>query len=227
MLNLDDIRNVKHIVIILPLQTSIDTLACANALYSYILTLHKKVSIYSKEIDFGKNLYFLPWMGKLKNSYPSSADLEIKLEKSEEVFEFFQKNNIKLNSKMATSLYAALLAKSEGFTKDVSADDFAFAELLVRSGADIKSCTKNILNYNSLAALKLKSILFGKMILKEEASLALFELEDEDLKSSGAKVSDIKNIVKDTLSLPTVNSVIVKYKNEDILKEGNSFEKKT
>lgn len=220
MLTLKKIDNAKHIVIVLPDHAGVDTVASASALYSYILTLHKKVSFFSEQGSLGKNLDFLPWMDKLKSSYPSSSDIEIKLESSEEVFTFFEKNNIKLNSKMATSLYAALIAKSEGFTKNIVAKDFTFAETLLRSGADIESCSKNILNYNSLATLRLKAILLDKMVLKDQASTAFFELEDIDLKNSGADMSDVKSILKDALSLPTVNSVIVQYKNEIIINEG-------
>jgi nanoRNase/pAp phosphatase (c-di-AMP/oligoRNAs hydrolase) len=216
----DDINNAKHIVISLPEQAGTDAVASANALYSYLLTLHKKVSFFSKKESFGKNLDFLPWMDKLKCSYPSSADLDIKLENSDEVFVFFKNNSIKLNSKMATSLYASLLAKSEGFSKTVSADDFILAESLLKFGADVDSCNRYILNYNSLASLRLKAILLGKMLLKDQGKTAYFELEEIDLKSSGADMSDVRNVLKDALSLPTVNSVIVQYKNEEIIREG-------
>ncbi|MCW9025740.1 MAG: phosphoesterase [Thiovulaceae bacterium] len=220
MLNIDDINEAKHIVITLPSDTTHSVIASANALYSFILTLHKKVSLYSGATAFGSNLYFLPWMDKLKNSYPSSADLEIKVQTSDEISAFFKKNSIKLNSKMAISLYAALIAKTEGFLKDTDSTVFAEAKELLEAGADINSCNENILKYISLAALRLKSILLQKMVLKDEAKLALFNLDDEDLKSSGASIKDVNLVVKDALSLPSVKTVVVKYGNKEIVREG-------
>ena len=220
MLNIDDINDAKHIVITLPSDATDSQVASANALYSFILTLHKKVSLYSTHVDFGKNLYFLPWMDKLKNSYPSSADLEIKVKKCEDIFVFFNKNNIKLNSKTATSLYAALISKTQGFLKDVDAGVFENAKKFLEAGAEVDSCNENILNHISLAALRLKATLFSKMLLIDEAKTALFNLDDEDLKSSGASIKDAKFILKDALSLPSVKTVIVKYENKEIIREG-------
>lgn len=220
MLNIEKINDAKHIAISLPKSADDAVIASANALYSYVLTLHKKVSFYSETIDVKKNLNFLPWMDKLKNSYPSSADLEIKLEKSEDIFSFFKSNKIKLNSKMATSLYASLITCSDGFSKDIDGIVFAWAKELVEAGADVKNCNKYILNYNSLASLRLKAILLKKMILINSAEVALIELDERDLKSSGAALEDSKVVVKDALSLPTVNRVIVKYKNKEIINEG-------
>jgi phosphoesterase RecJ-like protein len=220
LLNIEKVNDAKHIVISLPKNASDAVVASANALYSYILTLHKKVSFYSENVENKKNLNFLPWMDKLKNSYPSSADLEIKLENSKEVSSFFKSNKIRLNSKMATSLYASLIAYSEGFSKNIDGMTFAWAEELVEAGADVQSCNRYILNYNSLASLRLKAILLKKMILVDSAKTALIELEDQDLKSSGTTFEDSKIVVKDALSLPTVNRVIVKYKNKEIINQG-------
>lgn len=223
MLNIEKINDAKHIVISLPNGIQNDVFASANALYSYILTLHKKVSFFSEVTNTKKNLNFLPWTNKLKNSYPSSADLEIKLENSEEVFIFFKDNEIKLNIKMATSLYASLLAKTKGFSVGVDGMTFALANELVDAGADVKSCNKYILNYKSLASLRLKAILLKKMILINSAEVAFIELEDHDLKSSGATLEDSYVVLKDALSLPTVNRVIVKYKNKEIINEGETL----
>jgi hypothetical protein len=220
LLNTQSIVDAKHIVISLPSQASIEAVAAANALYSYVLTLHKKVSLHSDEISFSKNLTFLPWMQKIKSSYPTSADLEISVDKSENIVGFFKTNNIKLNKKMATSLYAALVAKTESFSKSVDGMVFAWAKELVEAGADAVGCNKYILSYNSLATLRLKAIMLKKLMLTEEANVAFINLTDEDLRSSGTTISDAKIIVKDALSLPTVNRVIVKYNNQEIINEG-------
>ncbi|WP_373070261.1 bifunctional oligoribonuclease/PAP phosphatase NrnA [Sulfurimonas sp.] len=221
MLSLEQINDADHIVISLPSDADDALIASANALYSFILTQHKKVSFYSECEDSKKNLSFLPWMDKLKNSYPSSADMDIKLESSKDVFSFFKSNEIKLNSKMATSLYASLIARTKGFLNNVNGITFALAYELVEAGADVDSCNRYILNYNSLASLRLKAILLKKMVLSDSGETALINLEDSDLKCSGSTLKDAKIVVKDALSLPTVNRVIVKYKNKEIFNEGD------
>jgi len=220
LLNTDEIKCAKHIVITLPKSTSISLVASANALYTYLLTLHKKVSFFSNENTFARNLDFLPWMDKLKNSYPSSADLEIKVQTDEEIMCFFEEQEVALNAKMATSLYASILAQSDGFSKGINSMLFARAKSYVEAGADLQVCTKNILNFIPLSTLRLKTLLLEKMCLKENAQVAFFELSEEDLKKSGAKIDDAKSVVKDALSLPSVKRVVVKYENKEIIRQG-------
>jgi len=212
--------STKHIVIILKNNPTIDALACGNALYSYFLSLHKKVSFYCKEFDFDLNLNFLPWVSKLKTSYPSSADYKVEVGNSIELFEYFKSKNIKLNVKMSTSLYAGLIDATNGFSKAIDGTTFAMAEVLVKSGAEINLCNENLLNYQSLAALRLKVILLNKIKLEKDATLAVFELDDDDLTSSGTKQIDARIVVDEALGLPTVKNVVVIYKNNVIIKEG-------
>lgn len=213
-------ESIKHIVIVLKNNPSIDSLACGNALYSYFLSLHKKVSFYCSKFDFDLNVNFLPWTKKLKMSYPSSADYIVKVGSSIELFKYFTSRNIKLNIKMSTSLYAGLIDVTNGFTKIVDGIVFAMAEVLVRNRADVNLCNENLLNYQSLAIFRLKTILLKKIEIIKGGTLAVFKLEDSDLDASGAKVRDANVVVKEALSLPTVKSVIVLYKNKEIIRKG-------
>jgi len=217
---LDKIEDYKHIVILIDDCESIGHLASANALYTYLLQLHKKVSLYSKSNDYGLNLEFLPWISKLKTSYPSSSDVEIDIVSSIVLFDYFQKKQIKLNVKMATSLYAGLLYETDGFRKNIiDTKVFLMAQKLLESGADVELCTKNILKYQSLSRLRLKNILLNKMILKDNATLAEFDVNDDDLKMSGSSIKDVDVVLKDALSLATVTKVIIIYKEEVIRSE--------
>lgn len=219
MLKIDEINKASHIVIVLEDNASVDHLASANALYTYLLQLHKKVSLYCAEFDYGLNIKFLPWSEKLNSSYPSSADYVIHIKSSRVLLDYFMGNEIKLNTKMATSLYAGLLDSTKGFVTGVDGMVFAMLELLVRSGADIKSCNENLINYHSLAGLRLKTILLSKMRLTKDAQLAVFDLEDEDLSKSGAKLKEAASVLKDALGLPSVNAAVIMYKNEEIMRE--------
>jgi len=215
---LKNIDKYKHIVIIVPENSFLGYLASANALFTYLLQQHKKVSLYKQSTNFDLNLKFLPWIDKVKSSYPSSCDVEIKAISSKKLFDYFQENNIKLNVKMATSLYAGLLYETNGFKKDLDITTFVMAQKLLEFKADIEICTNNILNYQKLSSLRLKAILLKKMILKDDATLAVFELNDDDLKMSGANVNDAQIVISEALSLITVEKVIIIYKN-NIIKE--------
>jgi phosphoesterase RecJ-like protein len=207
-------------VISLPKDFDTVLVALSSALYSYILTRHKKVTLYCQKSDLSRNLHFLPWIDKLKNSYPSSADLEIELSDADGVFDFFRDNDIKLNKKISTALYGAFVLKNNSFSRGVDGMSFAFAKELLEAGADVSSCNEFLINYNSLSSLRLKSILLKKLKLINSGEVALIELEDEDFQASGATFEDSKVVLKDALSLPTVNRVIVKYKNKEIIYEG-------
>lgn len=219
MLKIDEINKAKHIVIVLQDNSSVDYLASANALYTYLLQLHKKVSFYCDKCEYGVNLNFLPWINKLKSSYPSSSDYKINSKSSIELLEYFIHNDIKLNSKMATSLYAGLLDVTKGFNQAVDGTIFAMAKLLVESEADVELCNRNILKYNTYATLRLKTILLSKIRLERNAEIAIFDLSDEDLLKSGATLKDSQAVLQDALGLPTVKSAVVIYKNKEIMKE--------
>jgi len=213
---LNNIQNYKHIVIVVPENNFIGYLSSANALYTYFLQLHKKVSIYKETIDFSLNIRFLPWIDKVKTSYPASADIKIEAISSIKLFEFFKELDIKLNRKMATSLYAGLLYETDCFKKNVTKHSFIMAQELLEFGADVDNCIKNIVNYRTLSSLRLKAILLDNMLLKDEATLAELNLTDKDLKQSGAKIDDVDIILDEVLSLVSVTKVIVIYKEKII-----------
>ena len=218
-MKITEIDKAKHIVIVLEDEASIDYLSSSNALYTYLLQQHKKVSLYCAKSNYGVNLSFLPWIDKLKSSYPSSSDYEIDAMSSLELYKYFIQNKISLNPKMSTSLYAGLLDATRGFSRGIDGTIFAMAEVLLEAKADFKVCNENLLKYQTLASLRLKAILLAKMQLKENAQKAIFELSDEDLKQSGASLLDSSNVLSDALGLPTVTSAVIRYKNKEIMKE--------
>ena len=207
MLNIEKIKESKHIVI----KTNNDSFANASAIYSYILTLHKKVSLYHEE-DIDARLAFLPWFSKLKKIAPSSADLVIDI--SEEVLEycvFFTSNEIKINKKMATSLYAGLLMRYDNFnSSETNGMVFAFASQLIELGAERKIAQKQIVKSDSLALFRLKAILYKSMLLVENATQVELYINDEELKSSGATIKDAIKITQDVLCLAHIEKVTLK-----------------
>jgi len=216
VISLEAIKSAKHIVIL----TSSDSFADASALYTHVLRLHKKVSIVSESQTVENGLSFLPWFDKLRDIIPSSADLviDMKLEK-ETLYNLFKLNDITINSKMATALYAGLLQRFNGFiSSDVNGTIFADVSELIQQGADYKLCNRSIMNRVSLSTLRLKASMLSNMILTDASKTAQFIISDDELKSSGADISEAYEIIKEALNLPYVERAILKNSDNEVLK---------
>jgi bifunctional oligoribonuclease and PAP phosphatase NrnA len=74
------IENANHIVVIAHANPDADSLGAASAMYTYLLTLHKKVSFFCKTKNLNPKLSFLPWFEKIKDTFPASADLAIAMD---------------------------------------------------------------------------------------------------------------------------------------------------
>ena len=186
-------------------------LPSASALYSYVLGLHKKVSLVCFEKYIDKKFSFLPWFKTIKSSSPSSADLVLELDEGIfELYDFFKKNNAKLNKKMSTALYASLLVQYNGFlSAKISAETFDIASELIKCGADYKTSHEFIIKRTTLARMRLKSIMFKNMILQNDAKEMVFKLCEDDLSCSGATLEDAKIIIEEALGLEYIQNVIL------------------
>jgi len=204
---LKDVGNANYIMIVADKKS----LAGASAFYTHILRLHKKVALVCESQNIENNLSFLPWFDKIKSKKVSSADLHIEFKYSSvELYEYFKKNNIKINPKMATALYAGLLQETDGFlNSSVNGMTFAVAKELVECGAEYKICSSFIMKYTTLASIRLKAIMFKNMLLVNDAKTALFEIKNDDLKSAGASLKDCDEVLKETLKLPHTEEVIL------------------
>lgn len=213
MLSIKNIEESKHILI----KSNSGSFANASAIYSYMLSLHKKVSLYSEE-EIDKKFSFLPWFSKLKKIRPSSADFEIDV--NDEVLDywnFFQLNGININKKMATALYSGLLVKYKNFnSSETNGIIFALASQLIELGAEQKTAQKYIIKSDSLALFRLRAILYKTMLLRESAQELELYINDADLKSSGATIKDAIGIMKDVLSLAHVIKVTLKKSDENM-----------
>jgi len=204
---LNKIEDAKHIEIVV----ESEKLFVGSALYTYILTLHKKVSLVCKSNDIEYKYSFLPWFDKIKRSDTPSADLSIKLEVSgEKLYDYFKQNSITINKKMATALYGALLDESEGFRNNkLGTLFFDTISSLIKYNADYKICQKFIVEFNSLALLRLKAIMLQEMKIENDAKSAIFFLSDEKLKRTGANLKDAQQIIKESFFLPYIERAIL------------------
>ena len=69
---LDD---ASHILIIAHVEPDADSMGSALAMYTHVLRLHKKVSLYCKTEKMNPTLQFLPFFEKVKHTLPKDYDL--------------------------------------------------------------------------------------------------------------------------------------------------------
>ncbi|MEN4053949.1 MULTISPECIES: hypothetical protein [Sulfurimonas] len=205
MIPLQELEKSKHIVI----ESHKNNFPQASVLYSLMLLKHKKVSLFAKEEE--KQYAFLPWYEKLRRNEPASADLKISADMNIlELYTFLQKHEIKINAKMATALYAGFLKRYDNFlSPDCNGMLFAVLSELINLGADHQLCVNELTRKVLLSSVRLKSIIFKKVLLKKNARLATVRLCEEDFASSGATWSDVYDIAKELLNLVHVQEVEV------------------
>lgn len=126
------------------------------------------------------------------------------------LFDLFKNSDAKINKKMATALYAGVLGDSNTFTSDkVDGTTFALVSELIALGADFKVCNKNIVNRESLAALRLKAIMLKNMTLHLDARVAFFCVSRDDIRVTGAAVEDCKSALGEAMKLVHVEAALV------------------
>ncbi len=129
---------------------------------------------------------------------------------TEVVYDFFVANDIKINAKMATSLYAGLVDDSDSFkSRDCTIKTFAMAQSLLESGAEHAMAITNLYHKKSLSYIRLKSIMLGAMELIADARVAIFDIDRESFNRSGAFIADAKAICEEALSLSMVEVVVL------------------
>lgn len=132
------------------------------------------------------------------------------------LYDFFKSVGAKINAKMATALYAGLLDDSNAFLNDdVDDTTFALAGELVRLGADKKACNENIMQSTSLAALRLKGIMYKNMELFYDAKVAFFCVSADDMKATGAIAQDCEEPLEEALFLRSVVVSVLLKENSD------------
>ncbi|MDO8453727.1 MAG: bifunctional oligoribonuclease/PAP phosphatase NrnA [Sulfurimonas sp.] len=136
---------------------------------------------------------------------------------TEILYKLFRDNNITINPKMATAIYAGLLDDSGGFLDEkVDGTLFALVKELIEMGADYKLCNKYIMKYQTLGAFRLKAIMHKNMELFCDGRVAVFCVTNEDMKISGAIGSDCESTLEEALWLPSVEVSFLLKQNRDL-----------
>ncbi|MBU0631135.1 DHH family phosphoesterase [bacterium] len=258
---IERIHAAKHVVVISHVNPDTDSLSSASAVYTYMLKLHKKVSFFCASKNIDEKLKFLPWVEKLKNSFPRDADLAISLDcgaysrlgveleidlinfdhhqsndnfakynvvdasaisTTQVLFDFFKANEIGINQKMATALYAGLIDDSSNFLSHKTDHRvFDMARELCQLGADSASCSIFVSKYMSLSAYRLKGAMMLDMRLYDDATISVLHVDQKMMQKYGAKASDCEAALEEALHLPTVQVALLLRENKNLTLKGS------
>ncbi|MDD5212790.1 MAG: DHH family phosphoesterase [Sulfuricurvum sp.] len=129
---------------------------------------------------------------------------------TEVVYDFFVANSIKINGKMALSLYAGLMDDSKCFSaSQCTAKTFATAQALIELGAEHALCTEWLFHRRSLASLRIRGALLKQMKLLADGRLAVFEVSLSLLEETGAGMLECKRVLEDALEMHSVQAAIM------------------
>jgi len=207
MISLKNIKKATSIVLL----TNNDSFANASAIYTYILTLHKKVSLVCVDDDLDEKLSCIPWFHSVRANIGSSHDLVIDVtSQTESLYEWFKLNNIKTNKKISTALYVSLLQNIHFFVGNISNGIiFAYISELISCGADYSVCNDSFLHNLPLSIFRLKSKMFAEMILHDNASVVVLFLSKDDLLSTGACLEEAYVIMIEALNIAHVKTAVL------------------
>ena len=249
------ITKAEHIVLIAHINPDADSYGSASAMYTHLMRLEKKVTLFCATEQINPRLAFLPWFDKIRHQFPAKADLAISFDcgaykrlgvevccdlinidhhKSNEaygainlidttaisttqvLFDLFNENQIKINPKMATALYAGLLDDSHGFlAPKTDARTFAMAAALTEAKADVFECADELFHQHSLAALRLKGLMFEKMFLLFEARVVVHLVTKEMMAASGGREVDCEAALDESMGLPHVELALMLRENRN------------
>lgn len=207
MISLTEIDKANNIVIL----TNSDSFSESSALYTYVLQLHKKVSLVCEKDALDSNLACVPWYKNTRQVVSASADLIIDMRIfKNSLYEIFITNDVKINKKMATALYAGLFKNCHNsFETKIDGKIFAIMAHLIELEAEYSLCNELILKSQPLSLFRLKAIMFKDMTLLNGATVAIFHISRADLKSSGATLKEAYIIMKESLSVIHVQIAIL------------------
>ncbi|PHR55744.1 MAG: hypothetical protein COA44_09825 [Arcobacter sp.] len=253
---LDD---AKHILIIAHINPDADSMGSALAMYTHVLRLHKKVTIFCKTEKMNPALNFLPFIEKVKHNLPTNYDLALSFDcgaikrlgvevegclvnvdhhvsnenygeiniidttaisTTQVLYDFFTDNDIKLNAKMSTCLFAGLADDSQNFTTDKTNERaFLMAASLIQSGADNALCIKELFKSRSLASIRLKAKMLESARLSCSAKLVSTLVPRSFFEETGAYEVDCEEALHETLELVNVEvAFMLRYTKENRIK---------
>lgn len=135
---------------------------------------------------------------------------------TEVVYDYFVANDIKINGKMALSLYAGLIDDSKCFSApECNVKTFRMAHSLIELGARHTVCVDWLYHRRSLASLRIRGVLLKQMKLLADGRLALFEVSLPLLEETGATVEECKKVLDEALGMRSVQAAVMVLEHPD------------
>ncbi|HQS66886.1 MAG TPA: DHH family phosphoesterase [Sulfuricurvum sp.] len=126
------------------------------------------------------------------------------------VYDWFIGQDIKINAKMANALYAGLIDDTKCFRDPkCTLKIFSIALRLLELGANHEQCVNGLYNSKTLASLRLQAEMLKCMTLVLDGRLALFEVDQELLASTGASLVDCKAVLDEAITLKIVSVALL------------------
>lgn len=135
---------------------------------------------------------------------------------SEQIFNFFIRNNLSINSEIATCLLSGLISSTKGFSnKKVTPRALEVASKLIELGADREKVIESLYQTKSISLLRVWGQILSELNYDEESKIAwsaLKETEDEEL--------EVDDLIEELISKASQAEIIVlfKIKAADLLK---------
>jgi len=120
------------------------------------------------------------------------------------------KEGFKIDKSVAKALYTGLLTDSQSFsTSLVTKESFKIASELLEYGVDASFVAQMVRKRDSLAHIRLIARAIESLQLFKDGKVALMAINKDDLKATGAKISDTDGIIDFGISLVTVDIAIL------------------
>ena len=132
------------------------------------------------------------------------------------LYQWFEHEGLRINSKMATALYAGLADDTVAFmSRRTEASVFETAASLARAGADIHAVNLALFVRKPLSALRLKGLIFETMQLRLNGRAVVLKVSRQMLKRSGAQPEDCESALHEAMGLPTVSVALLLRERKD------------
>lgn len=126
------------------------------------------------------------------------------------VYEWFVGEDIKINGKMANALYAGLMDDSKCFRdRRCGVKILEIAHRLIDLGADHEQCVNALYHSRTLASIRLQGHMLQQMKLVLDGRLAVFEVDQALLESTGASLNDCKTVLEEAMTLKIVHAALL------------------
>jgi phosphoesterase RecJ-like protein len=135
---------------------------------------------------------------------------------AEIVYQTFEQLGFTTNEPIATAILTGMIAGTRSFkTPNVTPATLNLAGRLMNLGADREKIVKNLYRTKSIATLKLWGQALTGLQTEKNTGLAWTVLTKDDFKRSGAKMSDIQELVSDLIgNSPEASLILVLFEDE-------------